>query len=71
MDISVSKNIEINEEIKNIINSANEQGYNVADINDPFYNDVCTSYTTSDGTDITILYQIELQIFMIKISVNL
>ena len=54
MEITVSKNIELTEELKNIIINANEQGYNIADINDPFYNDVCTSYTTSNGTDITI-----------------
>ena len=54
MDISISKNIKLNEEIKTIINNANEQGYNIANINDRFYNDVCTPYTTNNGTDITI-----------------
>ena len=54
MDISITKNIELTEEVRNIVNNANEQGYNVVDINDHFYNDVCTPYTTIHGTDITI-----------------
>ena len=54
MEISISKNIEITDGIKNIINKANEQGYNIADINDPFYNDVCTPFSTVERTDITM-----------------
>ena len=54
MDISISKNIELSEELKNIINNAINQGYNIVDINDSFYNDVCTPYNSINGTDITI-----------------
>ena len=28
--------------------------YDIFDINDPFYNDICTSYTSDDGTDVTL-----------------
>ena len=54
MDIIISKNVELNKEIRNVINNAKEQGYNIIDKNDQFYNDVCTPYTTVNKTDITI-----------------
>ena len=30
-------------------------GYNLFNLNDSFYNDICSTYTTQDGTDLTLL----------------
>ena len=32
----------------------NEAGYNIYDSEDNFYNDICSTYTTEDGTDMTL-----------------
>ena len=29
-------------------------GYDLFDINSPFYQDICTPYTTNDGTDVSL-----------------
>ena len=29
-------------------------GYNLFDLNDSFYNDICSTYTTENGTDLTL-----------------
>ena len=30
-------------------------GYDLFNLNDSFYNDICSTYTTQDGTDLTLL----------------
>ena len=50
--IKVPVDFDINTEILYI--SLNESGYNLFDLNDSFYNDVCSTYTSSNGTDITL-----------------
>ena len=54
MNITLSKNVELNEKSKNIVNNAKEQGYNVINIGDKFYNDICTPYTSMEDTDMTM-----------------
>ena len=53
--ISIPVNIPEGNDIK--IDQAKEmleQGYDIYDLADPFYNDICSSYTSNDNTDITL-----------------
>ena len=50
--------IELDPETKELYESLKEQGYNLFDINDKFYHDICTLYTSPDGTDVVLLDRI-------------
>ena len=52
--ISVSVPVNLNENTKSIYDSLSKSGYNLFDLNDSFYNDICSTYTTEDGTDLTL-----------------
>ena len=56
-DIKISINIPVtlNESIIALYNSLNESGYNLFDSNNDFYKDICSTYTSENGTDITLL----------------
>ena len=57
VDISISIPVNIPEGIDIMIDQAKEmleQGYDIYDTDDPFYNDICSSYTSNDNTDITL-----------------
>jgi hypothetical protein len=43
--------------LQNIYDELQNMGYDLFDINNPFYQDICTPYKSSDGTD--ILFKIE------------
>ena len=45
----------LQEETLSLYNRLNESGYNLFDSNDSFYNDICTPYTTENGTDIILI----------------
>ena len=53
-DITINTPIYFDNEIETLYNSLNKSGYNLFDPNDPFYNDVCTPYTTLNDTDIIL-----------------
>jgi len=52
--ISVSVPINLDENTKSIYDSLSNSGYNLFDLNDSFYNDICSTYTTENGTDLTL-----------------
>ena len=52
--ITVNSPVNLDAETISLYNSLNESGYNLFDSNDPYYNDVCSIYTTENGTDIAI-----------------
>ena len=60
LDICKNKNITINKKLNltqtdiDLITTAKEQGYNLLDINDEFYTNLCAKYTTTNGTDIIL-----------------
>ena len=56
-DIKIKINIPIylNEDIESLYLSLNNSGYNLFNSSDSFYNDICSTYTTENGTDITLL----------------
>ena len=56
-DLSVNINIPIylNETVESLYLSLKNNGYNLFNSSDLFYNDICSTYTTQNGTDITLL----------------
>ena len=52
--ISISAPVNLNNDTKALYNSLNNSGYNLFDVNDSFYNDICATYTTQNGTDISL-----------------
>ena len=53
--ININTPVYLNEESESIFNSLNNAGYNLFNLNDSFYNDICSTYTSLDGTDLTLL----------------
>ena len=62
LNLSVCDNINIDiyipvvlsEKTQNLFNQLKELGYDLFDINSPFYNDICTPYESPDGTDVLL-----------------
>ena len=52
--ISISVPVNLNEETLNLYDSLSNSGYNLFDKNDSFYNDICATYTTQNGTDMSL-----------------
>ena len=52
--ISIFIPVVLSEELQNLYNQAKEDGYDIFDLNDAFYNDKCTPFTTPNGTDILL-----------------
>ena len=46
--------VNLNERTEIIYDSLSQSGYNLFDLNDDFYNDICSTYTTENGTDVTL-----------------
>jgi hypothetical protein len=44
----------LNDSISSLYDSLKESGYNLFNINDDFYNDICSTYTTENKTDISL-----------------
>jgi hypothetical protein len=52
--IVINSPVNLKDQAIALYESLNKSGYNLFDTNDPFYTDVCTPYTTVNGTDIII-----------------
>ena len=52
--IGVTIPVNLDENTQSIYDSLSQSGYNLFDLNDSFYNDICTTYTTENGTDLTL-----------------
>ena len=46
--------INLDEKIISLYNSLDKSGYNLFDLNDSFFSDICTPYTSVNGTDIIL-----------------
>ena len=46
--------VTVDEKSEKLYNSLKKEKYNLFDINDPFYNDICTPYKTLNSTDISL-----------------
>ena len=55
-DVTISINIPVllDEGTESLYMRLSKSGYNLFDSNDSFYNDICKTYTTENGTDITL-----------------
>ena len=53
-DIIINIPIELDAETIFLYNSLNNSGYNLFNSSDPFYNDICTPYTSENKTDIIL-----------------
>ena len=54
ISVKISVPVSLNEEKLSLISSLEEYGYNIFDIKDEFYNDICATYTAQNGADITL-----------------
>ena len=52
--ISLYIPVDIEDELLALYEDLQSHGYDLFDINDPFYNDICSTYTTSEGTDVLL-----------------
>ena len=52
--ISIYVPLVLSEELKDLYNQLKDKGYNLFDINGQFYQDICTPFTTPNGTDILL-----------------
>ena len=44
----------LSEKLQNLYNELKDLGYDLFDINSPFYQDICTSYKSSEGSDVIL-----------------
>ena len=54
VEISINVPIKLDNNFESLVNSLSESGYNIFNENDSFYNDICSTYTTENGTDILL-----------------
>ena len=53
--INIYAPVTLEENTEILFKSMSDSGYNLFNLNDSFYNDICSTYTTKDGTDLTLL----------------
>ena len=53
--INIYSPVTLKENTELLFKSMSDSGYNLFNLNDSFYNDICSTYTTKDGTDLTLL----------------
>ena len=46
--------LDLGEDLEEIYNNLQEQGYDPFDLNDKFYREICTPYTSENGTDVLL-----------------
>ena len=54
VQININAPVVLDNATSNLYDQLKESGYNLFDENDTFYTDICTTYTTENGTDITL-----------------
>ena len=54
VQVSINVPVELYENIEILYDSLSQSGYNIFDKNDSFYQDICSTYTTINGTDILL-----------------
>ena len=54
LTIEINVPVNLSQETVLLYNSLNESGYNLFDSEDEFYNDICSTYTSIKGTDMTL-----------------
>ena len=54
ISIKIAVPLILNESTRSLILNLKDEGYNIFDIKDDFYNDVCSPYTAQNGADIVL-----------------
>ena len=54
INIDIYIPVVLSEKTQNLYNELKELGYDLFDINSPFYNDLCTPFKSPDGTDVLL-----------------
>ena len=54
ISISISVPVTLDERAKAMYDILSQSGYNLFNLNDSFYNDICSTFTTENGTDLTL-----------------
>ena len=57
--VSLFVKLDLSEEMQSIYDNMKELGYNMLDINDPFYQDICSPYNSDNNTDILLSDRID------------
>ena len=69
-NIVINIPIDLDTYIHVLHDSLAEYGYNLFDANDIFYNDICSTYKTKNGTDI-LLYDRRMDIYQLTVNISL
>ena len=69
-NVIINVPIELSSEMEEIYEFLSQSGYNLFNSNDSFYNDICTSFTTQNGTDI-LLYDRRMDIYKTTLNISL
>ncbi len=54
VNINIYMKVDLSDDIKTISEDLEKKGYNIFDINDPFYTDICTPYKSSSKSDMLL-----------------
>ena len=55
ISIIIKTPVNLDTDLESIYKYLNSSGYNLFDLNDSFYSDICSTYTTENGTDMSML----------------
>ena len=69
-NILINIPLELDSNIVLLYNLLSNSGYNLFNSSDPFYNDICSTYTTQNNTDI-LLYDRRMDIYQSTINISL
>ena len=62
--------IDFNNDIESLYDHLSESGYNLFDAKSSFYNDICATYATQQGTDI-LLYDRRMDLYSLTLNISL
>ena len=54
MNVEIISPTKLTNKTQSLYEELNDYGYNLFDLNDDFYNDICIPYTSENGTDLTL-----------------
>jgi len=69
-NVIINVPIELSSEMEELYEFLSQSGYNIFDSNSSFYNDICASFTTQNGTDI-LLYDRRMDIYRTTLNISL
>ena len=52
--VKINTPVELDEDVENLVEDLSKDGYDVLNPEDTFYNDICSTYSTDNGTDVLL-----------------